>query len=150
MKQKAYQDLVELCKSVIPDCNNDFVKNKTELIRGNFRREHRKVTDSKRSGAGTDSVHVPKLWYYKLLLFLSDQEEVRQSTTPSDPPAEYSQQTSSDQADGDEQQEDQVSLDYKLLESYKKILNINPTSRGLVIHGMVYCYLQLKDHDNAT
>ncbi|KAG8253094.1 hypothetical protein J6590_042903 [Homalodisca vitripennis] len=60
---------------------------------GNFRREHKKVTESKRSGAGTDAVHVPKLWYYKLLLFLSDQEEVRLSITSLDSPTEDSQQT---------------------------------------------------------
>uniref|UniRef100_A0A1B6KBA0 MADF domain-containing protein n=1 Tax=Graphocephala atropunctata TaxID=36148 RepID=A0A1B6KBA0_9HEMI len=66
---RRYQDLVE-CKSVVPDCNVDFVKKKIDLIRGNFRIEHKKINDSKRSGAGTDSVHVPTLWYYKLLLFV--------------------------------------------------------------------------------
>ncbi|KAF5297242.1 hypothetical protein FQR65_LT19727 [Abscondita terminalis] len=101
MKQNAYLDLVELCKTVVPDCNVDFVKKKIELIRGNFRREHKKVHSSKRSGAGTDSVHVPKLWYYKLLLFLSDQEEVRRSIT-SDSSADDSQQTGLAHADDDE------------------------------------------------
>ncbi|RZF43560.1 hypothetical protein LSTR_LSTR012840 [Laodelphax striatellus] len=96
-KQKAYSHLVELCKTVIPDCNSEFVKKKIDLIRGNFRREHRKVIDSKRSG---ETVHVPKLWYYKLLLFLSDQEEVHQSIT-SVHSAENSQLTASNQADGD-------------------------------------------------
>ncbi|XP_046663390.1 uncharacterized protein LOC124356248 isoform X2 [Homalodisca vitripennis] len=66
---------------------------KIDLLRGNFRREHKKVTESKRSGAGTDAVHVPKLWYYKLILFLSDQEEVRLSITSLDSPTEDSQQT---------------------------------------------------------
>ncbi|XP_046662977.1 uncharacterized protein LOC124355866 [Homalodisca vitripennis] len=79
----------------------DYVKKKIDLLRGNFRREHKKVIESKRSGAGTDAVHVPKLWYYKLLLFLSDQEEVRLSITSLDSPTEDSQQTGPGHADDD-------------------------------------------------
>ncbi|KAG8291157.1 hypothetical protein J6590_067594 [Homalodisca vitripennis] len=66
-----------------------------------MRREHKKGTERKRSGAGTDAVHVPKLWYYKLLLFLSDQEEVRLSITSLDSPTEDSQQTGASHADDD-------------------------------------------------
>ncbi|KAG8246295.1 hypothetical protein J6590_087454 [Homalodisca vitripennis] len=67
----------------------------------NVRKRNKKVTESKRSGAGTDAVHVPKLWYYKLLLFLSDQEEVRLSITSLDSLTEDSQQTGAGHADND-------------------------------------------------
>lgn len=53
---------MELYKSVVPDCNVDFVKKKIDLIRGSFRRELKKINDSKESGPGADSVHAPKLW----------------------------------------------------------------------------------------
>ncbi|XP_054259962.1 uncharacterized protein LOC128984654 [Macrosteles quadrilineatus] len=86
LKQSAYQDLVELGKPIVGECNVDYIKKKIELIRGNFRREHKKVKACKKSGSGAESVHVPKLWYYKLLLFLTDQEEVHESTSSMDPP----------------------------------------------------------------
>lgn len=37
------------------------------------------VKASERSGASTEDVHVPKLWYYDLLLFLEDQDTPRTS-----------------------------------------------------------------------
>ncbi|KAG8242298.1 hypothetical protein J6590_068757 [Homalodisca vitripennis] len=95
-----------------------YVKKKIDLLRGNFRREHKKVIESKRSGAGTDAVHVPKLWYYKLLLFLSDQEEVRLSITSLDSPTKDLQQTGAGHADEDvlrKCEEDEESLDCILI-----------------------------------
>lgn len=38
-----------------------------------------KVRASEKSGAGTEEVHVPKLWYFDKLLFLEDQETPRMS-----------------------------------------------------------------------
>lgn len=39
------------------------------------------IKSSERSGAGSDDVHVPKLWYFDLLQFLEEQEVPRESTT---------------------------------------------------------------------
>ena len=52
------------------------LKNKIDLLRGNFRREAKKPQIS-----AADTLYIPKLWDYQLLLFLSDQEEVRVSTS---------------------------------------------------------------------
>lgn len=84
-KTAAYKDLVELTKDVVSDCDVEFIKKKIDLTRGNFRRENKKVKSSMKTGSGTDSVYKPKLWYYNLLLFLTEQEEVRESTYFLDP-----------------------------------------------------------------
>ncbi|PIO29522.1 hypothetical protein AB205_0074720 [Aquarana catesbeiana] len=54
-----------------------------------YRREHKKIQDSLKSGAAADKVCVPKLWYYSKLRFLDDQTEARQllSTLPSTLPS---------------------------------------------------------------
>ena len=37
--------------------------------------------DSKKSGAGEEEVYTPKLWYFDLMLFTTDQEIPRQSVS---------------------------------------------------------------------
>ncbi|PIO27028.1 hypothetical protein AB205_0075950 [Aquarana catesbeiana] len=44
-----------------------------------YRREHKKIQETRRSGAAADQVYVPKLWYYQKMRFLDDQTEARQS-----------------------------------------------------------------------
>ncbi|KAK9711262.1 Alcohol dehydrogenase transcription factor Myb/SANT-like [Popillia japonica] len=56
------------------EANRDFVVKKIQSLRGSFRKEAKKVEESKRSGASADDVYVPSLWYYDLLLFTKDQE----------------------------------------------------------------------------
>jgi len=63
-----------VCKSINPEANRDFVVNKIQSFRGSFRKELKKVEDSKRSGRSADDVHIPTLWYYHLLEFTVDQE----------------------------------------------------------------------------
>lgn len=74
LKNKTYEKLVEVCKTIYPDANKDYVIKKIQSFRGSFRKEAKKVAESMRSGAGADDVYVPTLWYYDLLLFTSDQE----------------------------------------------------------------------------
>ncbi|KAJ8968682.1 hypothetical protein NQ314_002173 [Rhamnusium bicolor] len=38
-----------------------------------------KVNKSERSGAGTDEIYKPSLWYFKLLFLLNDQETPRET-----------------------------------------------------------------------
>lgn len=52
LKQTAYQDLVELWKTVLRECNVDYVKKKIVFMRVNFQREHKKVNICKKSGIG--------------------------------------------------------------------------------------------------
>lgn len=53
------------------------VVKKVDSLRSNFRKELKKIKESKRSGAGTENVYIPKLWYFEKLQFLLDQETPR-------------------------------------------------------------------------
>jgi len=74
LKNRAYDELLKVCKSINPETNRDFVVKKIQSFRGSFRKELKKVEDSKRSGRSADDVHIPTLWYYHLLEFTVDQE----------------------------------------------------------------------------
>lgn len=74
LKNAAYNKLVEFCTTVNPEATRDYVVKKIQSFRGSFRKELKKIEDSKRSGAGADEVHTPTLWYFDLLLFTIDQE----------------------------------------------------------------------------
>ncbi|CAI6372741.1 unnamed protein product [Macrosiphum euphorbiae] len=74
LKREAYDELTKFCKTTIPEANKDFVIKKIQSFRGSFRKELKKVVDSKRSGASLDDVYVPTLWYYDHLVFTIDQE----------------------------------------------------------------------------
>ncbi|XP_046383359.1 uncharacterized protein LOC124153965 [Ischnura elegans] len=60
------------------------IKRKWYSIRTNYMAERRKVTTSKRSGAGTDSVYVPSLYYYGEMGFLDEYTSPRGSTSTLD------------------------------------------------------------------
>ncbi|PIO12537.1 hypothetical protein AB205_0073970 [Aquarana catesbeiana] len=64
--------------------NITYLKAKIGSLRSTYNRERKKVQDSQRSGASADDVYVPRLWYYNILHFLSDQTEPRSllSTLP--------------------------------------------------------------------
>jgi hypothetical protein len=71
----AYAELLEILIKVEPQARVDDVKKKIQTLRSGYRKERNKVRTSYRSGAGTDAVYLPKLWYYKNLEFLNDQME---------------------------------------------------------------------------
>ncbi|GBN38065.1 hypothetical protein AVEN_208400-1 [Araneus ventricosus] len=64
--------LIELFKTKDINANKDLVQKKISSLRGAYRKESNKVKASMKSGAGTDEVHTPKLWYYDMLSFLAD------------------------------------------------------------------------------
>ncbi|KAJ8930678.1 hypothetical protein NQ314_016492 [Rhamnusium bicolor] len=63
------------------DANRDLVTKKINSLRSFYRKEKKKVWDSVKSGAGTEDVYSPTLWYYDLFKFLDDQETPRQPVT---------------------------------------------------------------------
>ncbi|CAJ0967758.1 unnamed protein product [Ranitomeya imitator] len=54
--------------------DENIVRKKIQALRTVFKEEVNKVEKSQKSGAGTEDVYVPKLWYYDLLAFTRDQE----------------------------------------------------------------------------
>ncbi|CAH1998879.1 unnamed protein product [Acanthoscelides obtectus] len=79
-KNEAYKILVKKLQTIQPDATKNTVVTKINSLRGGFRREYKKVVNSKRNGSGSDDIYIPSLWYYDLLLFLRDQDIPRQST----------------------------------------------------------------------
>lgn len=77
LKEKAYERLVEFCQSFDRTANKDTVTKKINNIRSSFRKELKKEEQSYLSGAGSDEIYESKLWYFKDLMFLRDQETPR-------------------------------------------------------------------------
>lgn len=69
---KKMTNLLKMCRRNITE---EDVKKKINILRTSFKREQNKVKKSMLSGAGTDDLYVPSLWYYKDLEFLQDQVE---------------------------------------------------------------------------
>ncbi|CAJ0962542.1 unnamed protein product [Ranitomeya imitator] len=61
--------------------DENIVRKKIQAFCTVYKKEVNKVEKSVKSGAGTDDVYVPKLWYYDLLVFTRDQEIPRPSQT---------------------------------------------------------------------
>ncbi|CAK1597851.1 unnamed protein product [Parnassius mnemosyne] len=78
-KSAAYKVLLEKIKEIDSTATIDTVKNKINTLRCTFKKEVLKVKSSQRSGSGKDDIYIPKLWYYDLLQFLTDQEVPRSS-----------------------------------------------------------------------
>ncbi|CAJ0938723.1 unnamed protein product [Ranitomeya imitator] len=70
-KKDAYENLVAIYKEHHPTETVDehIVRKKIQALRTVYKKELNKVEKSLKSGAGTDDVYVPKLWYYDLLAF---------------------------------------------------------------------------------
>ncbi|PNF41957.1 hypothetical protein B7P43_G14649, partial [Cryptotermes secundus] len=78
-RDEAWDLLVQFTREKIRDADLNFVKKKVDSIRASFRKELRRVRESKRRGASGVDVYKPTLWYFDLLLFTADQENPRKS-----------------------------------------------------------------------
>lgn len=83
-KDLAYAELVELYKKVEPTADRNLVVKKINSLRTVYKKELAKVNASSKSGAGTDDVYLPKLWYFPLLQFLNDQDIQRKGKSTAD------------------------------------------------------------------
>lgn len=83
-REAAYQKLLHKLKEYEPKADKESVKRKINNLRSAYRKELRKVNISMRSGASTDEVYVPKLWYFHIFTFLNDMEIPRQSCSSMD------------------------------------------------------------------
>lgn len=67
----AYEKLINKLKEEVNDATLEHVKRKISSLKTAYRRETKKIQDSKRSGVGVEDIYVPKIWYYSHLSFLS-------------------------------------------------------------------------------
>lgn len=74
-KNAAYERLLTIYKGLKSDATVDEVKKKINTLRSNFRKELKKINDSKRSGAGTDDIYAPSSWVFEELIFLTNLEK---------------------------------------------------------------------------
>ncbi|XP_063812991.1 uncharacterized protein LOC135050422 [Pseudophryne corroboree] len=84
-RNRAYQQLIEYSRGKNSDVDVDWVKKKISNFRTVFVKERKKVQDSQRSGAGTDEVYKPTLWYYDQIQFIIEQEARVRSRDALDP-----------------------------------------------------------------
>ncbi|XP_062125812.1 uncharacterized protein LOC133838659 [Drosophila sulfurigaster albostrigata] len=73
LRNKSWEVLLEKYKKIDEDATIDTVKKKVNSLRTSYRRELQKIRREK-SGAGTDDVYQPSLWYFNDLCFLHDTE----------------------------------------------------------------------------
>lgn len=78
-KNDAYDVLLVKLKEINPNSNRQDVAKKINSLRSCFRKEYKKVVISMKSGAGTDDIYKPNLWYFDSLMFLKDHEMPRSS-----------------------------------------------------------------------
>ncbi|XP_056387651.1 uncharacterized protein LOC130282838 isoform X2 [Hyla sarda] len=80
---KAYESMVNLCRSVCPSANIQFVKHKIANLRTVFKKEFNKVQVSKKTATSAEDVYVPRLWYFDLLKFTIGQDSPKEGSSNS-------------------------------------------------------------------
>lgn len=78
-RKQAMDILVSKFQEVNKDANEEYVRKKINNFRTSYKRELKLVLQSTKSGAGTDEIYTPKLWYFQLLSFLNDQDVPRRA-----------------------------------------------------------------------
>ncbi|GBP60236.1 hypothetical protein EVAR_44611_1 [Eumeta japonica] len=78
-RSAAYGKLVNKLKELEPTAKKDDVVGKINTFRSNVRRERKKYDESVRSGASSDDIYEPTLWYFHLFDFIGDQDVPRSS-----------------------------------------------------------------------
>ncbi|KRF94180.1 anaphase-promoting complex subunit 6 isoform X2 [Drosophila mojavensis] len=74
LKAHSYDRLLRHMRTSDPYANIHMVKRKINNLRTSYRRELRKVLESRANGAYSGEEYVPSLWYFNELEFLYDQE----------------------------------------------------------------------------
>ncbi|KAF5301029.1 hypothetical protein FQR65_LT09012 [Abscondita terminalis] len=83
-KREAYDILIEKYKEIDTNATQQIVKNKIDSLRGAFRKELKRMKESRRSGAGSEEIYQPHLWYFEHLTFLTDHETPRDAVSSID------------------------------------------------------------------
>lgn len=91
-KNEAYAVLVGKYREIDHTATRDSVVKRIASLRAAFRKEFRKLENSKKSGAGTEDIYKPTLWYFDNLMFLKDQDIPRTGTSTMDETVEASEE----------------------------------------------------------
>ncbi|CAH0717477.1 unnamed protein product, partial [Brenthis ino] len=75
-KSLAVKSIVNVLKTYKTDFDEDKYKKKINVLRTNFNKEYQKIEKAKRSGASSDDIPKPTLWYFNQFLFIKDQLDV--------------------------------------------------------------------------
>ena len=87
LRTEAWETLLTKYKEFDENASMDVVKKKINSMRTSYRRELNKIRKSEKSGAGSDDIYIPSIWYFHSLDFLRDQESVVETlNTFDDPP----------------------------------------------------------------
>lgn len=84
LKQECYIQLTNKLKEIDPTADINTTKKKINTLRTNYRRELKKVLASEKSGAGTDDIYLPSVWYFDEFEFLRDHEMQMSGTSTMD------------------------------------------------------------------
>lgn len=83
-KNQAMERLLQFYQGRYPAATTEDLKKKFNSLRTNFRKELKKIKDSRKSGAGTEDLYESTLWYFDAMSFLVDQETPSESITTID------------------------------------------------------------------
>lgn len=74
-KNEQYEQLLRKYREYYPDADKSQLVKKFNSLRTNFRKELNRIKYSEKSGAGTDDITEPTLWYFDEMKFLVGQYE---------------------------------------------------------------------------
>ncbi|KAL1123966.1 hypothetical protein AAG570_001736 [Ranatra chinensis] len=80
-KERAYDELIRHYRKIEPNADREAIVKKINNLRTAYRKEVKKVNDTRKSGLGEEEGYVPKLWYFHLLDFLNEQEPPKSLAT---------------------------------------------------------------------
>ncbi|CAH1102248.1 unnamed protein product [Psylliodes chrysocephalus] len=78
-RNAALEIIKEALSTVRPGITIPEIKSKWNGLKTNCSTEHKKIQQSQTSGAGTDDIYTPSIWYYSKLSFLLDYTKPRKS-----------------------------------------------------------------------
>ncbi|CAH1957435.1 unnamed protein product [Acanthoscelides obtectus] len=77
LRRQALDAVVQALRSLKPNVTAQDVQAKFQALKQNASKERRKCLESQRSGAGSDDITEPSLWYHNLIGYVFDNSEER-------------------------------------------------------------------------
>lgn len=81
-RKAAIVKLIPIYSKIKPGATEKDVRRKINTLRCNYRKELKKIQDSKRSGVGSEEVYQPTSWVFYALKFLKKSEQPVSITDP--------------------------------------------------------------------